>query len=141
MTIETRAAPRGKGWNIAFWIAQLLLAFAYLTAGSIKLSQPMDVLAAMGMGYVKSLPEMFIRFVALMEVLGAIGLVLPSLTRILPGLTPAAAVGLSIVQVSAIILHASRGETAVTLPVNLVLLGLALFILWGRTRKAPIVAR
>ncbi len=141
MTTATSSAPRRDWWTAGLWVAQVLLAAAYLAAGAMKLFQPMDVLAGMGMGYVTTMPELFIRFVGLMEILGAIGLILPSLTRILPMLTPAAAVGLSIVQVAAIILHAIRGETATSLPVNLVLLALSLFILWGRTKKAPIAGR
>ncbi len=107
----------------------------------MKLVQPIDALVGMGMAYAGALPEAFIRFVAFMEILGAIGLLLPAATRILPWLTPLAAVGLSFVQLSAIVLHALRGETAMTLPVNLVLLALSLFILWGRWQKAPIAVR
>ena len=141
MTLEASAGRRTDWWNIGLWVAQVLLAIMYLMAGGMKLSQPMAGLAAMGMGYATALPEPFVRFVGLMEVLGATGLILPSATRILPWLTPLAAVGLSVVQVSAIILHASRGETAMTLPLNLVLLGLALFVVWGRSRKAVISPR
>ena len=131
----------GKRWNIGLWTAQVLLALVYLAAGGMKLFQPIETLAAAGMAYVTTMPELFIRFVGVMEILGAIGVVLPALTRSRPMLTPAAAVGLSLVQVAAIILHASRGETAMTLPMNLVLLALALFVVWGRTRKAPITPR
>ena len=130
-----------KWWNIGLWTAQGLLALVYLAAGGMKLLQPIETLAAAGMAYVTTMPELFIRFVGVMEILGAIGVVLPALTRIRPMLTPAAAVGLSLVQVAAIILHASRGETAMTLPMNLVLLALALFVVWGRTRKAPVTPR
>ncbi len=140
MTTDTLSAPRRNWMNIGLWVAQVLLAIAYLAAGATKLFTPIDALGAM-MTYVPTMPELFIRFVGLMEILGAIGLILPSLTRIMPVLTPAAAVGLSIVQVAAIILHATRGETAMSLPVNLVLLALSVFIIWGRTKKAPIAAR
>jgi uncharacterized membrane protein YphA (DoxX/SURF4 family) len=141
MTLEAGAARRINWLNIGLWVAQVLLAVAYVMAGSMKLSQPMTGLAAMGMGYATQLPELFVRFVGLMEVLGAIGLIAPAATRILPFLTPLAAAGLAFVQVSAIVLHATRGETAMTLPVNLVLLALALFVLWGRTQKAAISPR
>ena len=140
MTTEALSAPRRNWWTIGLWATQILLAVAYLGAGSMKLFTPIDVLGA-SMAYVPTMPELFIRFVGLMEILGAIGLILPSATRILPVLTPAAAVGLSIVQVAAIILHAARGETAMSLPANLVLLALSLFIIWGRTKKAPITPR
>lgn len=140
MTTDTFTAPRRNWMNIGLWVAQVVLALAYLAAGSMKLFTPIDALGAM-MAYVPTMPELFIRFVGLMEILGAIGLILPSATRILPMLTPAAAVGLSVVQVAAIVLHASRGETAMSLPANLVLLALSLFILWGRSKKAPIAPR
>ena len=141
MTVDTGAARRVNWWSIGLWVAQALLAAVYLMAGWMKLSQPMAGLAAMGMGYAVEMPELFVRFVGLMEVLGAIGLIAPAASRILPILTPLAALGLSVVQVAAIILHAVRGETAMTLPMNLVLLALSLFVLWGRIRKAPIAAR
>jgi putative oxidoreductase len=141
MTVDTGAARRVNWWSIGLWVAQVLLAALYLMAGWMKLSQPMAGLAAMGMGYATEMPELFVRFVGLMEVLGAIGLIAPAASRILPILTPLAALGLSVVQVAAIILHAVRGETAMTLPMNLVLLALSLFVLWGRIRKAPIAAR
>ncbi|HYD70413.1 DoxX family protein [Azospirillum sp.] len=141
MTTATMTVPRRNWWTIGLWVAQTLLAVAYLSAGSMKLFLPMDALVSMGLRYVTTMPELFIRFVGLMEILGATGLILPSLTRILPVLTLAAAVGLSVVQVAAIILHATRGETAMSLPVNLVLLALSLFIVWGRTKKARIASR
>jgi hypothetical protein len=73
-----------------------------------------------------------VRFVGIAEILGPIGLILPMLTGILPWLTPLAAIGLAIIQVLAIGFHARRGETAKTLPANLVLLALSLFVVWGR---------
>jgi putative oxidoreductase len=141
MTTESTVRSGVNWWNLALWAAQVLLAVLYLMAGFMKLVQPIDALVGMGMAYAGALPEAFIRFVAFMEILGAIGLLLPAATRILPWLTPLAAVGLSFVQLSAIVLHAMRGETAMTLPVNLVLLALSLFILWGRWQKAPIAVR
>ena len=72
--------------------------------------------------------------------MAAIGLILPALTRILPRLTPLAALGVSIIQVLAMLFHVSRGEFMV-LPLNVVLLALSLFVLWGRERKAPIGPR
>lgn len=141
MTTELSTGASRNWGNIGIWVAQVALAILYLMAGGMKLVQPIDALVGMGMAYAGALPEAFIRFVAFMEILGAIGLLLPAATRILPWLTPLAAVGLSFVQLSAIVLHAMRGETAMTLPVNLVLLALSLFILWGRWQKAPIAVR
>lgn len=140
MTAYFEKQVSSRGWTIALWVVQVVLAIVYLMAGSMKLTQPMDALAASGMAYVLALPAPFIRFVGLMEVLGAIGLIAPSVTRVMPFLTVWAAAGLSFLQVSAIVLHVSRGEFFM-LPVNTVLLVLALFVLWGRRRKATIPAR
>ncbi len=68
----------------------------------------------------------------MLEILGAIGVTLPWLTRIQPRLTVAASLCFVMLQVLAIGFHASRGETATTIPLNLVLLGLAAFVFWGR---------
>jgi hypothetical protein len=140
---DTASAERShiNWWNISLWAAQLLLVAAFGSAGLMKLSQPVSGLAAMGMGYVTTMPEWLLRFIGLAEVAGALGMVLPALTRILPFLTPLAALGFVVIQVLAIGLHATRGETAMTLPINLVLLALALFVLWGRWKKAPISPR
>ena len=127
-------------WNIGLWVAQVVLAAIYVMAGFMKLTQPIDALVASGMTYAGDYPEMLTRFIGTMEVLGAVGIILPAATRILPILTPLAALGFSTIQVLAIGLHSSRGEFQV-LPVNLVLLALSLFVLWGRLRKAPISPR
>ena len=142
MTIEA-GVSRGafNKWNVAFWVVQVLLALLYLAAGTAKLTMPIGDLAAAGMGFVTSLPEALTRLIGILEILGAIGIILPAATRIQPWLTPLAAAGLALVQVGAIITHALRGETATTLPLNLVLLALALFVVWGRTKKVQISAR
>jgi putative oxidoreductase len=129
-----------KGWNVGVWIVQVVLAGVYAMAGSMKLTQPIDALVGSGMAYAGDYPELLTRFIGTMEVLGAIGVILPAATRILPGLTPLAAVGFAVIQVLAMGVHISRGEFMV-LPMNLVLLALALFVIWGRTRKASISAR
>jgi putative oxidoreductase len=140
MTDMTNGTTGRNGWNIGLWVAQVLLAAFYLFAGYNKLTQPIEALGAMGMGFVLVVPELLTRFIGLAEVLGAVGLILPAATRIMPRLTPLAALGLSIIQVLAIGFHISRGEVMV-LPMNLVLLALSLLVLWGRERKAPIATR
>ncbi len=128
------------GWNIALWVGQVLLAGVYVMAGFMKVSQPIDALVASGLTYASDYPELLTRFVGTMEILGAIGIILPAAIRILPGLTPLAAVGFSVIQVLAFGLHTMRGEYGV-LPVNIVLLALSLFVVWGRMRKVPIAPR
>lgn len=116
--------------NFWLWAAQVLLALAYLAAGGMKATRQIPDLAKM-MIWPAEYP-LLTRFVGIAEVLGAIGLILPMLTGILPWLTPLAAIALVVVQILAIGFHAQRGETAKTLVANLVLLALAAFIAWGR---------
>lgn len=138
----TASAARSTNWlNVALWVVQVFLAAMYLFAGYTKVANTPDALAAsMGWGWALSVPAWFVMFIGVAELLGAIGIVLPAATRIMPWLTPLAAAGFVVVQVAAIVLHASRGEHAV-LPFNLLLLAAAIFVLWGRTRKLPIAAR
>jgi hypothetical protein len=131
----------GRGWQIGFWAAQILLALAYGFFGFMKVTTAPSVLVTMNMAWAGDVPLWFLRFIGVIELAGAVGLILPALTRILPVLTPLAATGLAVLQVFAIVFHATRGETAMTLPLNIVLLALALFIMWGRFRKAPILSR
>ena len=74
------------------------------------------------------------------EILGGLGLILPSLTRIKPGLTPLAGLGLAIVMVLAIIYHLQRGETA-NIGFNIILALLSAFVAYGRWKIAPIMDR
>ncbi|MDH2348099.1 DoxX family protein [Bradyrhizobium sp. SSUT77] len=129
----------GRALRIGLWSAQALLAFVFVSAGLVKLFTPIPQLAAM-MPFAGEYSEAFVRSVALVDLAGGIGILLPALTRILPRLTVLAALGCSALQVFAFVFHVSRGEAATT-PLNLVLLALAVFVLWGRERKAPIAPR
>lgn len=129
----------GKGWTISLWAAQLALAAAYGLFGSMKATQPLDQLAAM-IKWIPDFPPMFVRALGVVEVLGAIGLILPSLTRIYPRLTVVAALCILIHQFCAVVLHLSKGEANV-LGLNAVLIALAAFIFWGRRTKAVIAPR
>jgi putative oxidoreductase len=139
MTDSSVSARRVNWLNIALWTAQILLAVLYGMAAYMKATQPLDQIVQQ-INWVADVPAWLPRFIGIAEGLGALGLILPSLTRILPGLTPLAAAGLSLIQLLAMPFHLSRGEASV-LPVNLVLLALSLFILWGRWKKAPIAPR
>ena len=83
------------------------------------------------------IPEFAVRLAGLAEMLGAVGLILPSVTRIMPKLTPAAAAGLATVMLLAAVLHISRGELQMLVP-TIVLGSLAAFVAWGRFKKLPI---
>jgi DoxX-like family len=99
-------------------------------------------MSAQGMGqWVVAFPEWLIRFIGLAEIAGAIGIILPAATRILPWLTPLAAAGFATIQILGIVVHAYFGETGQTLPINLVLLALSVFVVWGRHKASPIAPR
>lgn len=123
--------------NIALWIVQFLLAAAFFMAGTMKLTTPVAELAQAGMGgWVTDSPELLIRFIGLSEVAGALGLVLPGLTKIQTWLAPTAAAALGLVMVLAAGTHISYGELGAVVP-NAVLFSLVAFVAWGRFVKAP----
>lgn len=118
--------------NIALWIVQGLLALAYLVAGGLKLVRPREQLAASGnFDWMKDTSDAGVKAVGLVEILGALGLILPELTGIAPLLTPIAAIGLVVVQIGALRVHLSRNEHR-PLPANVLLLALAAFVAVGR---------
>jgi len=122
--------------NITLWVLQVLLALAFLAHGVMFLAPPPDIAVQMN----ALLPRWFQLFLGVAEVLAAVGLTLPGLTRILPGLVPAAAVGVMIVTVSATVLHLSRGELS-SAATTFVLLLIATFVGYGRWRLLPIAPR
>jgi hypothetical protein len=97
---------------VAYWIVAGLLALFFLYAGGIKVVQTREQLRPM-MAWVDSLPMGLVRTIGVLEVLGAIGLILPPLTGIATWLALVAAIGLGIVQIGGIVLHLSRGEAKV----------------------------
>jgi uncharacterized membrane protein YphA (DoxX/SURF4 family) len=113
------------------WIVQALLALLFLYAGGLKLILPVEEMTAQ-----VPMPGLLLRFIGLCEVLGAIGLIVPGLTRIRPELTPLAAAGLVIIMVGAIVI------TLMYMPASWAVLplvtgGLAAFVAYGRWRLAP----
>ncbi len=121
------------------WVAQILLAALFLVSAYMKLITPIPELAKT-MPWTGDLSETFVRVIGFVDLAGGLGLLLPSLTRVLPRLTVLAALCCSVLQVFAIVFHVSRGEASV-IPLNIVMLSLSLFVLWGRARKATILPR
>jgi uncharacterized membrane protein len=111
--------------EIAAWIASGLLAALYLLAGGMKLAQPYEKIAAQ-MPWAARFGKRAVRLIGAVELLGAIGVILPQLTGILPWLSITAAFGLALVQLVAFIVHARAGEKR-NMPANVVLFALALF--------------
>lgn len=90
--------------NIVLWIIQILLALLFLFAGGTKLVLSAETMQSMASPNQVQMPMLFIRFIGVVEVLGALGLVLPGLLRVKKGLTPLAAIGLTIIMVGAVII-------------------------------------
>ena len=133
------ARRKGRGLHVGLWVAQGLLAAAFGVAGATHASQPIAEISKFA-PWTGALPEGLVRFIGMVELAGALGLVLPALTRIRPALTAWAAAGLAAVMTLASVVHLVRGEPQV-LPVNFVLGALAAFIAWGRFRRAAIQPR
>jgi len=128
-----------KAINIALWIAQGLLAVMFIMAGIMKATQPIEALVE-SLPWVTSTPLGLVRFIGISELLGGLGLLIPSIFRFKPFLTVWAALGLALIMVLAAGFHASRGEFP-NIGMNVVLIGIALFIVWGRNKKAPILPK
>jgi len=119
----------------ALWIVQGLLALLFLFAGVMKL-----IMSVEEMTRDVQMPGAFLRFIAVAELLGAIGLILPALLRIKPGLTPLAAAGLAIIMIGATVVTMTYMGVAMAL-FPLVVGLLAVFVAYGRWRVAPQEAR
>jgi uncharacterized membrane protein YphA (DoxX/SURF4 family) len=121
--------------NIALWIIQALLALLFLWAGGVKLVTPVEEMLQQ-MPLPLPFPGLFLRFIGVCEVLGALGLVLPRLFGVRPGLTPLAAAGLVVIMIGAVVLTLIMGSIAMAL-LPLVAGLLAAFVAYGRRRLAP----
>jgi hypothetical protein len=129
---QSRAKRNKTG--VALWVLQGVLALLFLFAGGVKLALPLDLLATMA-----PLPGLFLKLVGVLEVTGAMGLILPGLLRIRPSLTAMAGAGLVFIMVGATVVTLMGGEIAgasVPLLVGL----LAAFIAYGRSKLAPLSA-
>jgi uncharacterized membrane protein YphA (DoxX/SURF4 family) len=131
--VNTLSPAPAKGLSIALWTTQIVLALLFLFSGVMKFVMPVEEMTKQ-----TSLPGSFFHFIGVVEVLGGLGLVLPSLLRIYPVLTPLAACGLVIVM---------AGATVTSLPMGLIALFpfvvgiLAIFIAYGRFRLLPVQPR
>lgn len=124
--------------NIVLWIVQALLALVFVMAGFMKLTQPIERLKTR-MKWVElfSSTPALVRVVGLLEILGAIGLILPEAVQIQPWLTPAAALGLVLTMIFAVLIHLRLREGN-RLAIPLILLLLALVIVVGRFALVPV---
>lgn len=106
--------------NVAYWIVAGVLALFYLYAGGMKVFRSRARLRPM-MAWVDDMPMPAVRTIGLLEVLGAIGLILPPLTGIAAWLALAAAIGFAVLQIAAIGVHLRRGDRRLALNLTLVL--------------------
>lgn len=128
------ATRRDQKLHWALWGAQGVLALCFGMGGFVKTTMPIPELAA-EMLWADDVPVALVRFIGITQLLGAIGLIAPGLSRLPPRLTPLAAAGLTLTMLLAAVFHATRGELFM-LPMNAALGSLAAFVVWGRLRTA-----
>jgi len=119
--------------NVVLWMLQALLALVFLAHGLMFLMPPPEIAAQMN----ETLPRWFSLFLGVAEVAAGIGLVVPGVTRIKPGLVAAAALGVVVVMVGATIWHVMRNEMS-SAGITAVLLVMAIVVAHGRLRLSPI---
>lgn len=122
--------------ELALWCLQAVLALTFVGTGAWKLSTPVAALAAK-MPWMGQVSATFLYATSVLDLLVGAGVLLPSLTRVAPRLTVAAALGGVALMVGAAVFHGQRGEWSST-PFNAVMAGLLAFVAWGRSRRAPI---
>ena len=122
--------------NIVLWVLQVVLALAFLAHGGLLLFPPAAIVDQMN----ASLPRWFQLFLGIAEILAAVGLTLPGVTRIQPWLVSYAAAGIMIVMVCATVFHLMRGEVSSAMT-TVVLFAVAMFVAYTRWRVAPIRPR
>lgn len=136
--VTTPPTP-SRGLHVALWIVQALLALTLAGGAAWKFATPIPELASK-MPWIGEVSPAFLYMTATFDLLGGLGVLLPSLTRVAPKVTVLAALGCAALMVCALVFHVSRGEAANT-PFNVFVLALALFVAWGRWEKVPIAPR
>lgn len=117
--------------DVALWVIAGVLAAGFLASGLMKLTRPKEKLAALGMGWTEQYSAGSVKAIGGLELLAAIGLIMPAVLGIAPVLVPLAATGLVLIMIGAVVTHGRRGEWQV-IGVNIVLLVLAVLVAWGR---------
>ncbi len=115
--------------NVFLWVLQVIIGLMFLAAGGMKVSRPKEVLQPQ-QPWVEDFSQGMIRIIGWLEILGAIGLIVPALTGF-PILVPFAAIGIGLVQLGAIVVHARREEWQ-NVAVNVLIIVLVAVIIWGR---------
>jgi uncharacterized membrane protein YphA (DoxX/SURF4 family) len=116
--------------NAVIWIVQGILAAVFLGAGITKITQPKEKLEAK-MGWVNDFDHGPVKIIGFLEVLAGLGLIVPSVLGVAPLLTAWAALGLMVLMIGAVVVHARRNEPHMIVPA-LILVALAALAAWGR---------
>ncbi|MCD6067715.1 MAG: DoxX family protein [Bacteroidetes bacterium] len=124
--------------HISLWIAQVILAL-FLLMGAIMKFMPTEKISQL-MPWTGEIPSVLVRALGVIDLLGALGLILPALLRIQPKLTTVASIGVIALMIAATVFHLSRGEASV-IGMNIFCIALAAFIAWGRLKKAPTASK
>jgi putative oxidoreductase len=132
-------AQRSRVLHVTLWVVQVLLAAFFLMAGINHGLKPIAE-AAQSSPWITGIPVWLARFIGFAELAGAVGVVLPAATRVLPWLTPLAAAGLAVIMALAVPFHVLRGEASVV-AFNVVPALLAAFVAWARSTRARITPR
>lgn len=132
MTSEQRTS---KTMNIILWITQGLLSATFIWAGFMKIFRPEDLPFPWVKDNINLVP-----ITGIVDLLGGLGIVLPTLLRIQPKLTNFAAYGIIVLMTVASVFHISRGEVK-DIGFNIFMALLAVFVAWGRQIKAPITPK
>ena len=135
--MENQQKP-SKAMHVTLWIVQIILAILLLM-GAIMKFMPIEKISAM-MPWTGQISPAIVRLLGFIDLLAAIGLILPALLRIMPQLTQWAAIGVVVLMICSIVFHISRAEASV-IGFNIFSALLAIFIAWGRFKKAPIVSK
>lgn len=138
----SKEAMRDRSLNKALWIAQVILFVLFGITGLMKLTMSIDKLTSMMlMVWAGMIPEWLVRLNGVAELAGALGVLLPAMTRVKPHLIPWAGYGLMTIMILAVGFHISHSGAILLIP-NFILGGLAGFVGWGRSAgKAPIMPK
>jgi uncharacterized membrane protein YphA (DoxX/SURF4 family) len=132
-------ATRRTGLSITLWVLQLLLASFFVMVGYSHALMPFEEIAREAT-WMNDVPRWLSLFIGYAEIVGGLGLVVPAATRLAPGLTPLAALGLATIMILALAFHVLKGEASVVW-LHALVAALGLFVAWGRWRKVPITRR
>ena len=129
-------SPSRRRLRITLWVLQVALALFFMMVGYSHALAPFDQVAQQAV-WMQHVPRALSLFIGYAELAGGLGLILPAATRLAPWLMPLAALGLGTIMILAMLFHIARGEASV-IGIPAILSGVALFVAWGRWRKAAI---